>query len=246
MPKHKQVTTCRKGGPISKHCSCEHCCLSVCSVCGAYEGGLTTDCPGVIVSFDRQKEVHETLLDYTDDRGWHADGMEKITPRFEEVSEREAMEAPKHLPVLTNLPGDYKLVQLTGCTCGWKVPDREQNPDTAFSQHAAIEMIAPPRIRHDWPRIQRESDLHHELSQKAIAWVLAERLYDDHDAALTRAENEIEEYLKPGQVMDERGRALHEKQEYEKMGWRLADQRLQKRAEEFHQAARSLVAELEK
>jgi hypothetical protein len=55
MPRHQQVTTCRKsGGPISKFCSCEHCTLSVCSICGAYEGGLTTDCPGTPVSFDRQ------------------------------------------------------------------------------------------------------------------------------------------------------------------------------------------------
>lgn len=91
MPRHKR-TTCRKtGGPISKHCSCEHCALAVCSVCGAYEGGLTTDCPGKTVSFDRQQEVGETNLDYTDDRGWYQ-GEPPKAPRFENT------ELPPTLP----------------------------------------------------------------------------------------------------------------------------------------------------
>ena len=72
MPLHKQVTTCLKsGGPVSKFCSCNHCTLSVCFVCGAYEGSLTTDCPGETINFDRQKEIYETNLDYSDTRGWH-------------------------------------------------------------------------------------------------------------------------------------------------------------------------------
>ena len=86
MPRHQQVTTCRKsGGPVSKHCSCEHCCLSVCSVCGAGEGSLTTDCPGTHVDYDKQQEVFETNLDYTDDRGWYlgVDGSSRRAPRFE-------------------------------------------------------------------------------------------------------------------------------------------------------------------
>ncbi len=86
MPRHQQVTSCRKsGGPVSKHCSCEHCCLSVCSVCGAGEGTLTTDCPGTRVDTDKQQEVFETNLDYTDDRGWYleVDGSSRRAPRFE-------------------------------------------------------------------------------------------------------------------------------------------------------------------
>jgi hypothetical protein len=85
MPRHKRVTTCRlSGGPVSKFCTCEHCTLSVCAVCGAYEGGLTTDCPGAKVSFDRQQEVSETNLDYTDVRGWYqGEPTKRRSPRFE-------------------------------------------------------------------------------------------------------------------------------------------------------------------
>lgn len=82
MPAHVQVTTCLKGGgPISKFCSCPHCTLSVCSVCGAYEGGLTSDCPGERVDFNRQKEVYETDLDYIEALGWH---QSTIARRFRE------------------------------------------------------------------------------------------------------------------------------------------------------------------
>ena len=85
MPRHQQVTICRKSdGPVSKHCSCEHCSLAVCSVCGGAEGTLTTDCPGVKIDSDRQQEVLETNLDYTDDRGWYlgVDGSSRRSPRF--------------------------------------------------------------------------------------------------------------------------------------------------------------------
>lgn len=81
MPRHQQVTACRKGGPVSKGCNCEHCSLAVCAVCGGGEGTLTTDCPGTKVDHDRQQEVYETNLDYTDDRGWHL-ASERRSPRF--------------------------------------------------------------------------------------------------------------------------------------------------------------------
>src|SRR4029078_1255590 len=72
MPRHRQVTTCRRsGGPLSKTCTCEHCALAVSAVCGAGEGSLTTDCPGEKVPYDRQQEVFEPSFDYTDERGWH-------------------------------------------------------------------------------------------------------------------------------------------------------------------------------
>lgn len=57
--------------------TCYPCTLAVCDVCGAYEGGLTTDCPGVRVDFDKQEEVYTTDLDYTDDKGWHNTGARK-------------------------------------------------------------------------------------------------------------------------------------------------------------------------
>ena len=94
MPRHQQVTTCRKSeGPVSKHCSCEHCCLAVCSVCGGAEGSLTTDCPGTLVGADRQREIYETSLDYTDDQGWHL-GTERRSPRSPRFARAEVPPAP--------------------------------------------------------------------------------------------------------------------------------------------------------
>ena len=92
MPRHKQVTTCRKsGGPTSKICGCEHCQLAVCEVCGAGEGTLTTDCPGEQISGERLEEILETNLDFTDDRGWHLIERRR-TPHF------EATKVPPDLP----------------------------------------------------------------------------------------------------------------------------------------------------
>lgn len=301
MARHKQVTTCRKtGGPLSDRCSCEHCALAVCSVCGGFEGGLTTDCSRETLSFDRQKEIYETNLDYVESRGWHqGEPMQRRTPLFEgrpphrpimskydvppghvvrivgcecgwtvpdheknsddfwdrhinagiaEVAPsastfvRGAPPARPHTPTFA-MASAAGFTRISGCSCGWMVPAHEQNSDTAWSEHAAIAKISPPDA---WASIKHASDLHHDLSQKAIAWVLATRILEDHDAALTRVEDEIDAYLSPGQEMDERGRALHEKLEYEKIGWKLADDRARKCDEEFRQAARKLVEMLER
>lgn len=41
MPLHEHVDTCIKtGGKISKFCTCPHCTLCVCKVCGCYPGSL--------------------------------------------------------------------------------------------------------------------------------------------------------------------------------------------------------------
>lgn len=73
MPLHKAEPYClkseKKFTPTSDMCSCQHCTLAVCRVCGAYEGGLTTDCPGVRVSADVQDLISKGL-DYTDAKGW--------------------------------------------------------------------------------------------------------------------------------------------------------------------------------
>jgi len=84
MPMHKEVTNCLKGGKVSRYCSCNHCTLAVCSVCGAYEGSLTTDCPGERVGYDKQQEVYTTKLDYIDGKGWHQSehGMQERAVRF--------------------------------------------------------------------------------------------------------------------------------------------------------------------
>jgi hypothetical protein len=215
MPRHHQVTTCRKsGGPVSKHCSCEHCTLSVCSVCDAGEGGLTTDCPGSKIAFDKQQEIYETSLDYTDDRGWHlAEPMMRRSPRFES----------------TKLPPE--------------------------PPHVDLRATIAPSI--DWGTVDRNASLQHELAQKAIAWVLADRIADDHSATLTRLEDEVDAQLPRKEAIDaitdkvdlsqpdEQTRELLGKLEYEKIEFHLASRRAEKCDEEFRQAARKLVTALE-
>lgn len=134
MPRHQQVTTCRRsGGPISRGCTCEHCNLSICEVCGAYEGGLTTDCPGTQIDFNRQREVYETCLDYTDDRGWHlGEPMDHRSPRF--TSTRLPPTAPRIDPRRIVAPtidwvkvDQHRALQheLTLRAIAWTLADRE-------------------------------------------------------------------------------------------------------------------------
>lgn len=203
MPRHQQVTTCHQnGGPVSKHCTCESCTLAVCSVCGAYEGGLTTDCPGTLVDFNRQQEVYETSLDFTEARGWHqGEPMKRRSPCFED----------------TKLPPE---------------PPR-----------ADPRAVVAPSI--NWAAVDHITDLKHELSQKAIAWVLADRVADEHSATLTRIEDEVAVHLPKGQEPNEHARELLKTLEYEKIGFRLANQSAEKCDDEFRQAARRLVTTLE-
>jgi len=134
MPRHQQVTTCRlSGGPISRGCTCEHCNLSMCGVCGAYEGGLTTDCPGTEVDADKQREVYETCLDYTDTRGWHLGSpMDHRSPRF--TSTRLPPTTPRTDPRTIVAPSvdwakvDQNLAlqhELTLRAIAWTLADRE-------------------------------------------------------------------------------------------------------------------------
>lgn len=201
MPRHKKVTTCLRGGPVSTSCSCQHCQLCVCELCGAYEGGLTTDCPGMKVSFDRQQEVHETNLDYTDDRGWHqGEPSKRRTPHFEDT----------------------------------KIPP----------QPAAIDprTLVAPGV--DWAAIDRNMNLQHELSLKAIAWVLAERACDDCAAKELRAK-EAAAHLHGKALLDDHDQALLTTLEGEKKNFSIACRLLEKRDDEFHQTARKLVEALD-
>lgn len=200
MPRHKQVTTCRKsGGSLSKLCGCEHCTLDICSVCGGGEGSLTTDCPGKEVDADRHQEICETSLDYTDDRGWHLSVMRR-TPRFK--STRNPPEAP----------------------------------------HVDPRTVVAPSI--DWFTVDRHASLKDELDKRAIAWVLADRICEDHSAAITRIEDEIDDRLAAGDAPPDLGQLLA-KLESAKISFRLADQQAQRCNDEFRQAARVLVAALE-
>jgi hypothetical protein len=204
MPRHQQVTACRRnGGPVSKHCTCEHCTLSVCSVCGAYEGGLTTDCPGTKVDYDRQKEVHETRLDYTDDRGWHqGDPTKQRSPRF----------------------ASTKLAP---------------NPMAPVVDPRAL--VAPSV---DWAAVDRNAGLQHELSLKAIAWVIADRACDDDSAKLARAEDESDS-LRGKTELDDEEREILARLERAQVDFRLSSSRADRCQDEFHQAGRKLVEALE-
>ena len=208
MPRHKQITTCRKsGGPVSKHCTCEHCCLSVCEVCGGAEGSLTTDCPGVHVDHDRQQEIYETTLDYTDERGWHVarndDGTPnaKRSPRFE----------------------------------GTKLSPEPPRVDPRA--------ILAPSI--NWATVDRTMNLQHELAQKGIAWVLADRSCEDHSAALARVEDETER-LRGKTDLDAADRTLLGTLEQKKMSFQIACRSVERCKDEWEQVARSLVAALER
>jgi hypothetical protein len=237
MPRHKRVTSCRKsGGPISKHCSCEHCSLDVCSVCGLWEGSLTTDCPGMKVEPDRQQEICETRLDYTDARGWHlADPTGRRSPSFEPKYSRAA--------TVCNECGTYCPPDLDqthgGCRrCGSKnVCAVEALPSPADPRA----LIAPSV---DWSAVDRAADLQRELTSKAIAWVLADRACEEHSAALTRIEDEVDAQMADGNAPADLG-GLLAKLESAKIDFRLADQRAQKHDDEFRQIARRIVAALE-
>jgi len=203
MPRHQQITTCRKsGGPTSKHCSCEHCALSVCAVCGGGEGSLTTDCPGTQIDADRQQELCETNLDYTDARGWHlADEDCRRAPHFERT--RVEPEPPRTDPRA---------------------------------------LIAPD---FDWAVIDRNVDLERDLALKAIRWVLAERICEDHSAALVVTEDEIDGQLADGNAPADVSGALLARRERERIDFQISSKRAEVADDEFRQAARQLVAALE-
>lgn len=87
--------------------------------------------------------------------------------------------------------------------------------------------------------------LYRELAKKAIAWVLADRICDDHGAIVNRVEQEIDAHLRGKQPANAHDRELLQKLEYEKIGLTLACQRESKCDEEMRQMARRLVDALE-
>jgi hypothetical protein len=170
MPRHKQVTTCRKsGGPVSKHCSCEHCCLAVCEVCGGAEGTLTSDCPGARISGDRLEEIFETNLDYTDDRGWHCLAQQARSPRFEDA---------KLLPE----PAGVDSRMVVAPSIDWAAVDRTMNLQHALAQKAIAWVLAD--------RACEDSAASEQLAQEATTSLHGKPELDEHDrdrlAALER------------------------------------------------------------
>lgn len=185
---------------------------SPCAVCGAYQGdALTTDCPGARVSPERQKEIYETGIDYTDARGWHQGVTVKLR------SPRWCPTFNTRLAFVT-APGEG----------GAKHSDSARAPSTA-----------------DWVAAERTMALRHTLADKAISWVLADRICDDHSAMLGRVENEVDEWLHKGRAPDEGYQGLLEKLSHVRTGFQLANQRADSCDAEFRKAARELVTALE-
>ena len=45
---------------------CNYCNLFVCANCGAFEGGLPTECPGYFIGADKADEVYAGKVDFID------------------------------------------------------------------------------------------------------------------------------------------------------------------------------------
>jgi len=94
--------------------------LHLCPVCGASEGGLTTDCPGQPIDVDRQREIFETNLDFTDTRGWHLASKTR-GPRFKEP--KAVVVQAIDSSVLDQCPQLQS--ELTRRAIAWVIADRE-------------------------------------------------------------------------------------------------------------------------
>jgi hypothetical protein len=197
MPRHQQVTTCRKsGGPVSKLCTCEHCNLAVCTVCGAYEGGLTTDCPGTKIDFDRQQEIYTTPLDYTDPRGWHqGEPVERRVPRF--TTTRLPPEPPRIDPRTIVAPAvDWTVVdrsaslqhELSLRAIAWTLADRACDELSAALTLAKDEITT--HLREKEPDA-RDQDLRARLSSAEVNFQLACRIVDERDDAFRKAAQDL-------------------------------------------------------
>jgi hypothetical protein len=50
-----------------RYCSgCARCDLFVCGVCGTFEGGLPTECPGYMIGADKEDEIYAGKVDFID------------------------------------------------------------------------------------------------------------------------------------------------------------------------------------
>jgi hypothetical protein len=210
MPRHQQVTTCRKsGGPLSKHCSCEHCTLTICSVCGAREGGLTTDCPGTKIDFDKQQEIYETSLDFTDERGWHLGEPRRI-------GREPVAELKRRVPrfAATRLPPTLPRVDpraMIAPTIDWMAVDRYQALQHELAQKA-LNWALVDRICEDQSALLtrmedeidganagsvRALDLHAVLEREKIDWKLTCKRVERCDQEFRQAARQLAAALEP-------------------------------------------------
>jgi hypothetical protein len=204
MPRHKQVTTCLKsGGALSNRCSCHHCTLGVCSVCGAYEGSLTTDCPGTKVDFDRQKEVYETSLDYTDDRGWHLNKtMQHRSPRFEDTKitpgpppiDQRARIAPSVDWILVDRY-DHFLRELGQRAFAWVIADRTTENNSARCTRLEDEIEARDGHDPDARSVELHNELHTATTEFHLANEHSEKCDDEFRQAARRLVAALEDQV---------------------------------------------------
>jgi hypothetical protein len=69
-----------------------HCNLFVCGVCGAFEGGLPTECPGYSIGADKADEVYAGKIDFIDGE-WKTQRARWV--QVQEAALREADERRK-------------------------------------------------------------------------------------------------------------------------------------------------------
>ena len=201
MPSHQQVTTClRRGGPVSKHCTCAHCTLIMCAVCGSYKEGLTTDCPGVKIDLDKQREIYETPLDYTDARGWHQGAPRgRRAPSF--ATTRQALDnAVVHRDevdrVARLLIAEWERVERRAVNLSYVATFADmarvviEDRRLACADPRSIGALAIEGVSVDHSAGLQHELTRRELTRRAIAWALADRECDDLAAVITQAGNE--------------------------------------------------------
>jgi hypothetical protein len=103
-------------------------------------------------------------------------------------------------------------------------------------------VLVAPTI--DWAAVDRAQNLEHELAKKAIVWVLSDRFCEERSASLSQVQDEAQP-LRGKTDLDDRDRELLARLEQESISFKIACRRVEQYVEEFHQAARLLVATLE-
>ena len=103
--------------------TCYGCTIAVCKVCGAYEGGLTTECPGTQVDADTVDRVYKTDLNFIGGE-WKNDGSDMRSRGW--LFDRGGRDNHASLPCV--YCGDPVLVSSTHISCEKeKCRDREDD-----------------------------------------------------------------------------------------------------------------------
>ena len=127
-------------------------------------------------------------------------------------------------------------------------------PITRRSPRFASQAVCPTPPRVDsrgvvapsinWAAVDRTMNLQHEMTQKAIAWVLAERTCEDRSVMLVRIEDDCGP-LRGKTNLDGAERDLLGKLEQAKIAFHIACRNVERCDLEFKQLARRIVDALE-